>query len=166
MTEIQSLSFDKGGMPRVSEEGAIVLGPMYKFANNGSDAFQKHDAFPSTQHYAYKPMIRQLIMNSRTDSLAKSGALKFFNLIFGQSVFNSPRSEKETFTIHHTDLDLQNIFVDDEGNVTGIIDWDKTFAAAPLFLQKDWLPDYLNTFRLASIWAGEHTSIARSMQPL
>jgi aminoglycoside phosphotransferase (APT) family kinase protein len=152
MTDIQSLSFDMGGMPIISEDGAITLGPMYEFANNGSDDFRKHDAFDSAQHYGYKAMIRQLIMKTKTDSQAKSGALKFFNLIFSQSVFKAPRSGKETFTIHHTDLDLQNIFVDDQGNVTGIIDWDKAFAAprcmgaaaAPLFLQKDWLPDYLN----------------------
>ncbi|KAH7079944.1 kinase-like domain-containing protein, partial [Paraphoma chrysanthemicola] len=63
----------------------------------------------------------------------------------------------ETFTVYHRDLDFQNILVDEDGNITGIIDWDKAFvaprcigaAAAPLFLQKDWLPDYLNNLDCA-----------------
>ncbi|KAF2820695.1 hypothetical protein CC86DRAFT_248687, partial [Ophiobolus disseminans] len=49
-------------------------------------------------------------------------------------------------------FEQSNILVDDDGNVTGIIDWDKAYvaprfigaAAAPSFLQKDWLPPYFN----------------------
>ncbi|KAF2128151.1 hypothetical protein P153DRAFT_343352 [Dothidotthia symphoricarpi CBS 119687] len=78
-----------------------------------------------------------------------------FDIVFAQPAFNP--SEPETFTIHHNDLDLQNILVDEDGNITGIIDWDRAMAAprcagaaaVPLFLQKDWLPNYLNTL---DIW--------------
>ncbi|KAH7086160.1 kinase-like domain-containing protein [Paraphoma chrysanthemicola] len=61
--------------------------------------------------------------------------------------------EDETFTVHHNDLDLQNILVDTEGNVTGIIDWDNSYvsprctgaAAVPMFLRGDWFPYYANS---------------------
>lgn len=56
----------------------------------------------------------------------------------------------DTFVLRHGDLDLQNILVDDDGNVTGIIDWDGCmavpqfvgFATLPMFLRRDWLQDF------------------------
>ncbi|KAF2627648.1 hypothetical protein BU25DRAFT_297100, partial [Macroventuria anomochaeta] len=53
-------------------------------------------------------------------------------------------------------LDLQNILVDDDGNVTGIIDWDKSYAAprcigasaVPIFLRSDWFPRYTHDLRI------------------
>ncbi|KAF1851476.1 uncharacterized protein K460DRAFT_268296, partial [Cucurbitaria berberidis CBS 394.84] len=59
-------------------------------------------------------------------------------------------STKESFVLRHDDLDLQNILVDDEGNVTGIIDWDGCmsvprcigYTSLPTFLRRDWLPDH------------------------
>jgi len=58
--------------------------------------------------------------------------------------------ENETFVIRHPDLDLQNILVDDDGNVTGIIDWDNClavprcigYASLPDFLRRDWNDDF------------------------
>ena len=57
---------------------------------------------------------------------------------------------REKFVIRHDDLDLQNILVDEDGNVTGIIDWDACaavprcigYTSMPTFLRRDWLPDY------------------------
>ncbi|KAE9965979.1 hypothetical protein BLS_007282 [Venturia inaequalis] len=51
----------------------------------------------------------------------------------------------ESFVLAPPDFDCQNILVDDEGNVTGIIDWDGVhtvprfagFAALPLWLTRD-----------------------------
>jgi hypothetical protein len=58
--------------------------------------------------------------------------------------------QAETFAIRHNDLDMQNILVDDEGNVTGIIDWDGLMTvpeclgptANPFFLRRDMLPKF------------------------
>lgn len=84
------------------------------------------------------------------------GARTLLDMIFAQPVFN-PEQARETFTLQHADLDLQNILVDEDGNVTGIIDWDKCLsvprcvgaASAPFFLEKDWMPAYLNTLNTA-----------------
>jgi hypothetical protein len=149
MTDIQSLSFEQGGMPIISDTEGTTIGPMYLWKNSGADKAWKLKPFSSTQHHSDTGMCRQLVSRTIPSGHVKSGGLKFFNLIFSQPVFNPAG---ETFTIHHTDLDLQNILVDENGNVTGIIDWYKAFVgsrcmgtgAAPLFLQKDWLPDYLN----------------------
>jgi hypothetical protein len=53
---------------------------------------------------------------------------------------------KETFVLSQTDFNPQNIFVDDDGNVTGFIDWDFTdtkpgyigWARQPVWLCEDW----------------------------
>jgi hypothetical protein len=58
--------------------------------------------------------------------------------------------KRETFVLRHDDLDFQNILCDEKGNVTAIIDWDKVrvaprclgFAALPIFLTKDWSPNF------------------------
>ena len=76
------------------------------------------------------------------------GALIILKIIFASSVFN-PSKDTEKFTIHHIDLDLQNIVTDKKGVVTGILDWDGAFAgprcigptAAPKFLVSDWFPE-------------------------
>lgn len=53
----------------------------------------------------------------------------------------------ETFVIKPPDVDWQNILVDDNGNITGLLDWDgvctvpqfQGFASTPEFLQQDYL---------------------------
>jgi aminoglycoside phosphotransferase (APT) family kinase protein len=153
MTELQSLTFDMIGMPVLSEAEGTTIGPIHHWGNNGSDRVWTYRPCNSTVGYGYAGVGRQfagLIGRQGMSDLMHRGAIKFFNIVFGQPVFKT--TQPETFTIHHDDLDLQNIFVDEEGNITGIIDWDKAFAAprcistaaAPLFLQKDWLPDYIN----------------------
>jgi len=52
------------------------------------------------------------------------------NSVCVQPPFKRSDSEAtESFTIHHNDIDLQNIQVDDDWNVTGTIDWDHSFVA-------------------------------------
>ena len=53
-----------------------------------------------------------------------------------------------SFVLGHPDFNYQNIFVDDNGNVTGIIDWDGVqtrpralgFACYPSWITRDWDP--------------------------
>lgn len=68
-------------------------------------------------------------------------------IIFSHPVFQS--TDQDFFFLQHDDLDLQNVLTDDDGNVTGIIDWDGSLAmprcvahaAVPNFLRRDWFPD-------------------------
>ncbi|KAF7446918.1 hypothetical protein A1F99_083650 [Pyrenophora tritici-repentis] len=81
-------------------------------------------------------------------------------------IFNLPvfTEQNETFTIRHNDLDLQNILVEEEGNITGIIDWDNAIAAprsigtaaVPVFLRNDWFPDWANDLRTPQSMAWNH----------
>jgi aminoglycoside phosphotransferase len=66
-------------------------------------------------------------------------------MVFSTAPFSMPGSEEpETFVLLHCDLDLQNVLVDDDGEVTGILDWDSCsvvprsvgYASLPLLLCK------------------------------
>jgi serine/threonine protein kinase len=101
-----------------------------------------------------------------SDGRATNGVWIVMNIVLSSAPFKpsapshggTPSSEhdsngaaiRETFVLRHDDLDLQNILVDSDGNVTGIIDWDGCAAvprclgyiSTPTFLRRDWLPDY------------------------
>jgi aminoglycoside phosphotransferase (APT) family kinase protein len=154
MTDIQSLAFDKAGMPIIPQlEGTTTIGPIYHWDSTSSDKARRFLPIFSTNGYAYQGLGRQqcnLVLVKGPDNVTVRGAIKCFGILFDHTVFKP--AQPETFTIQHADLDLQNILVDDEGRVTGIIDWDGAHAAprcvgtaaAPFFLRKDWLPDYVN----------------------
>lgn len=56
----------------------------------------------------------------------------------------------EKFAVMHTDFDIQNLMVDEHGNLTGILDWDgvctqpkqAAWSMVPFWLQNDWSPGY------------------------
>ncbi|KAH7138404.1 hypothetical protein B0J11DRAFT_395196, partial [Dendryphion nanum] len=81
-----------------------------------------------------------------------TGMLLFLTQIFATPPLDTskahPFTYTETFTLTHTDLNLQNILVDaSTGAIAGIIDWDRCGTkprpigptSVPLFLQEDWL---------------------------
>ncbi|KAG9205469.1 hypothetical protein G6514_008111 [Epicoccum nigrum] len=155
MTEIQRLSFDKIGMPEISEEGTISVGPSYTWNDEEDpDEATERPAFSTTRMYAAVSLATNfgvdLNRGPETTYRHSSGIRHILSIVFSQPVFEESLSGRETFTIHHNDLDLQNILVDEEGNGTGIIDWDKAFAAprcigasaVPIFLRSDWHPRY------------------------
>ena len=57
---------------------------------------------------------------------------------------------EEKFVLFHTDFDIQNMMVDNHGNLTGIFDWDGVssqprqigWSMVPFWLQKDWSPGH------------------------
>ncbi len=56
----------------------------------------------------------------------------------------------EEFVLMHEDFDIQNMVVDDSGNLTGILDWDGLssqprqvgWSMVPYWIQGDWAPGY------------------------
>ena len=155
MTEIQKLSFDKIGMPEISQDGqTISVGPSYTWREEDLDKATERRPFSTTRMYAAVALAKNFKVNPHAEwnaaNYRNDGIRDILDIIFSQPVFTQGSTSPETFTIHHNDLDFQNILVDDEGNVTGIIDWDKAFAAprcigaaaVPIFLRSDWFPRY------------------------
>ncbi|KAF2864886.1 hypothetical protein BDV95DRAFT_588256 [Massariosphaeria phaeospora] len=88
--------------------------------------------------------------------MERCGVRKILDMVFATGAFN-PSKEQETFALAHHDLDLQNLLTDEDGNITGIIDWDGSIAAprcigtaaVPIFLNRDWFPGYANTLSIS-----------------
>ncbi|KAF3033108.1 hypothetical protein E8E11_002164 [Didymella keratinophila] len=167
MNSINQLVFHEIGMPMcpLDDSAYPEVGPVYQWDNSGSDEYTERPVFASTQEYV-KARPRSLRMSEFVDATDDEtatyilGARTLLDMIFAQPVFNIKDSSTglEIFTLRHADLDLQNILVNEDGFVTGIIDWDRCTtvprcigaAAAPFFLQKDWQPAYLNNLETPS----------------
>lgn len=169
MVELESIKFDQIGLPVISaphimndashiHTEQITIGHTCHWPHE-SEPHEVYNSGPFTSTRAYidaaldlrfgwKDLYHHQDFETDRKLQVRAGARKILDIIFDTEVFNCDNGS-EIFTIRHTDLDLQNILVDDEGNVTGIIDWDGAFAAprcigtaaVPQFLQKDWFPD-------------------------
>lgn len=158
MTEVESISFDKIGMFVTSScSNESYIGPFYHWKGDGTDHARSREPAASIQEYI-QTQLKKFQPNPSAEVNEKSikweGVWHILNIIFSLPVFNPPK--RETFTFHHNDLDLQNILVDEDGNVTGIIDWDGSTvaprcvaaAAVPIFLRNDWFPCYMHDIRM------------------
>ncbi|KAK8229326.1 hypothetical protein HDK77DRAFT_363929, partial [Phyllosticta capitalensis] len=86
---------------------------------------------------------------SETSDDVKRGELKILGMVmdcFPKDPANLDEDGGENFSIAPPDFDWQNVLVDDNNNVTGLIDWDGTqtehglrgWASPLLFLMRDW----------------------------
>jgi hypothetical protein len=166
MAELHKFSFDKSGMLYFEEDPELEnakppnVGPWFEYLTYDP---QECAPFSNTQAFLHKMAARYVAEEKvwldnipETDTLwpAERRALAHKRLA-GLSLFSgcafssfpgSSSTNPETFVLAHPDLDLQNIYVDDTGAITGIIDWQGTrtmprpvgYASVPLFLRSDW----------------------------
>lgn len=172
MTELNKLRFDQIGMPMFNPQAEdfenyddieaerlpvskYFLWPFY-------DSFCiKLGPFASTQAYVNNVIHNFDGVDNRPPSSVDEdypltdekvytvGTSNFFDIVLSHPVFHS--SPTDTFALRHSDLDLQNILIDEEGNVTGILDWDGSLAmpccvghaSVPAFLDHDFYPKAL-----------------------
>lgn len=169
MVKLQRLKFDKIGMAKIQyphdvthnssgtcEEFPSTVGPAYYWpCTSDITRVVERGPFPATQDFIQPgfqalfdlDMLCEKYPEPDEEFYALLGVGKIMKAVFDTAAFN-PDGTDETFVIRHDDLNFQNILVDENGNVTGIIDWDGAFvaprcigpAAAPLFLSRDWLP--------------------------
>lgn len=168
MTELGKLEFGSMGLPAYYD--VVIPECEDEFEETQASAFPaKHyfvwpfcDSFRSIERGPFQST-QQYIRNARDEeelplpnekgkysyeALQELGISKIFDMVFSHPVFSSS-STTHAFTIRHSDLDTQNIFIDGAGNITGILDWDGSLAmprcvghaAVPHFLERDYYPD-------------------------
>ncbi|PSN71625.1 hypothetical protein BS50DRAFT_583290 [Corynespora cassiicola Philippines] len=160
MAELRTLEFDKIGMVHFdqdpSEENAVPP-TVESFCVNNKDT--PLVAYSSTSEF-FDARLADLLENIHKTAQEDDNELlnnlnygtfslyRFMCDSFARSVKQG--NEKESFVLAHNDLDFQNIWCNDQGEITGIIDWEDTltaprsvgFAALPLFLRTDWTNNY------------------------
>lgn len=182
MAELDKVTFPATGMPswRNGWRRAPEMAPQHYWnflkdacdfselalCESASEYFTRHldsrcgEGFNPHDFEQYDPSVKNEI---------KNGARKAMELLTSTKAFKKSLEyptgpgNAESFVVAHNDLDLQNILVDDDGNVTGILDWDAAsivprsvgFATLPLFLRKEWLPYYSMTDGPFTSWSIE-----------
>ncbi|KAJ7120939.1 kinase-like domain-containing protein, partial [Mycena epipterygia] len=126
---------------------AHSVGPLYP----SSDAISEGETSPeptcgpyqSTHVYLHSQIALQLDAARTTTVISDLQLLRTFAGMIPDPAFDGP-----PFFLSHPDFGYQNILVDEEGNVTGIIDWDdvivgprqSAFARYPSWITRDWDP--------------------------
>jgi hypothetical protein len=99
--------------------------------------------YQSTHVYLQDQIADELEKETRTTVISELQLLRTFAGMIPDSTFDGA-----PFFLSHPDFGYQNILVDAEGNVTGIIDWDdvtigprqSAFARYPSWITRDWDP--------------------------
>jgi hypothetical protein len=175
MAQLQKLEFEMIGTPvfkRPCDDQPASFGPVWRWHSTA----QMHELTPIQPYYTgalfygdglSKAWNRAGLAHLEPGSdhyLMAKGARKIIHMLLTSPPFartpqpllvdtddinNTQRSPRnfESYVLRHDDLDLQNILIDDDGNVTGIIDWDGCMSvprcigptSLPVFLRRDWL---------------------------
>jgi aminoglycoside phosphotransferase (APT) family kinase protein len=168
MAELRHLEF--GGIGMVFfKNGEPVIGPYHGWdARSLDEIVRKYWQRPvyTTAAESYNTRLNQKFELGRNADV--TGTHTILKHVYNSPPFSysikHPYDEKESFTLLHNDLDIQNILVNDAGEITGILDWDGCgtvprcagFSTVPIFLQRDWEnnydfldPDTLSPWRLS-----------------
>ena len=165
MAELRSLQFDKIGIlnfDQLDADGNPTVGPSWHWQINSDtlpedldtdQALREQPVFDSSQDL-FLSGLRDKWVYDDLEPGRVTATYHILNALFRTSTFADSigaRDHKDTFVLRHDDLDFQNIFCDPEtGEVTGIIDWERTstvprcigYTSLPIFLLHDWFPDY------------------------
>lgn len=163
MVELREHQFDKMGALHIEDHWdppPPTVG--HYFRNTVKNGMVKRDAYSTTADF-FQAKKDAISAESGSDVNSPEGRIARANDRMATVLCDSfPRSvdkydteedyetAPETFVLAHPDFDLQNIFVDEEGNIISIIDWSGIrtvprwagWSSLPLFLRKDWDSDY------------------------
>ncbi|KAH7264790.1 kinase-like domain-containing protein [Fusarium redolens] len=142
MAKFSSMTFDKIGSLMQAEDGSIFVGPVFEWdeKDDGSVHAKAGRTYFSTDEFmacSMEPATRDNVWG-----YAEAKVLKIL-------LENSPLLHSHShFVLCPPDFDSQNVLVDEEGKVTGFIDWDHCqtvprhlgYAAYPGWITRDWDP--------------------------
>ncbi|KAF2090979.1 hypothetical protein K490DRAFT_62309 [Saccharata proteae CBS 121410] len=170
MSELRRFRYSMMGSLKFKEdEKTEHIGDSY-FANFGnttrdSEFIANHledyvlEAQESSQEYLNEHLevwreLKIKVLNERPNPaylLEVRGMYSYLSAIIDlMPVAKDPKTGKENFVLVPPDFDIQNILVDNNGNITALIDWDRVesqpcflgWASCPEFLKEDWDHDY------------------------
>lgn len=144
MAGFSCLGFDKLGSVMEDKAGVTFIGPVYTSHDNedGSFRIEASGPYASTREY--------LETHSALGSKINSALARAKEKVMASLLRLSPlmKDSQDGFVLCPPDFDSQNILVDEEGRITGIIDWDLAhtmprrlgYARYPGWITRDWDP--------------------------
>lgn len=158
MTELSALEFDQIG--RLDSDGVSGMHRIAPFPDlsalirgvQGSEVPEVAvPAGPFDTAHSFSSFL--LSNRQRTSDSPMLAVIRLFLSALPDSSLDGP-----PFILSHPDFDSQNVLVDDDGVITGIIDWDDVYigprqgaaAAYPSWLTVDWDPLYYGWSKDAS----------------
>ncbi|KAK3943999.1 kinase-like domain-containing protein [Diplogelasinospora grovesii] len=146
VTQLNKFKFDRDGLLDFTPDGKMIQGVKKPV----DDPVPVH-CIPATRNYLRRTLRSNLRDATDEDHFMTKGALKYLALLvdwFPIDVTDEDLACSNHFVLRHPDLDLQNVLVDDDGTVTGLIDWDGCEVvpsmwgneAFPSWLTRDWDP--------------------------
>ena len=160
MTQLNSLTFSQGGSLLFDDKGNVsgmgsanIFDLETQYANQRSSDYDDTMAFCQIGPFN-DPKSHLLSLLDKNEGKSKrttveQGACRLLRFFIESSIMRTETNREKPFVLAHPDLDSQNIFVDEDGTLTGIIDWDWTAAvpysigpqSLPKFLTEDFDPD-------------------------
>jgi aminoglycoside phosphotransferase (APT) family kinase protein len=156
MAQLQKFRFDKIGAlqshPGPSADIATV-GPCFRWDenvvndDNGREVNIQVDEFGPFE--TSKSYLRHCLDHhvKKYDTPSPRGCRTLVEMMI-EHLPTTKNSAKETFVLSLPDFDAQNIMIDEQGNLTGIIDWDNVqtmprflgYSSFPGWITRDWDP--------------------------
>ena len=156
MASFHSLRYDRVGVPRLTRTGDVEeFSAMLDYDMEPAKLMQQDEIWPDLITSGPYASVRAQLMDGLGGSpTAKSDPRNTawdlgLHMITRLAIESLPNSfETDGYFLCHPDFDAQNIYVDDAGDITALIDWEGThtscaalgFVAYPRFLMRDWLP--------------------------
>ena len=143
MTQLNALAFSHGGSLLFDDKGnvsGIGSSTMFdletQYANLRSPDYDDTSAFcqigPFSDPKSHLLSLLDINEGMSERSTVEQGACKLLRLFMEWSIMRTETGREKPFVLGHPDLDSQNIFVDDDGTLSGIIDVRRFSALSPL----------------------------------
>ncbi|KAK6951706.1 hypothetical protein Daesc_006229 [Daldinia eschscholtzii] len=145
MAQLSQFTFDKMGSISSVDLSSTSLSPCYAWYEGDDGTMQVVTSGPFDSTIAHLDANHDRNNEDNEYNEWDKAEKKIMDAIIPFSVINDKLCH---FVLCHPDLDSQNVMVDDQGNVTGLIDWDMTttmpqclgYAAYPSWITRDWDP--------------------------
>ena len=133
-----------GSLHKDNNSSDLAIGPCYDWKENEDGSYRVIASGPYDTVAAY--LHDHVVASDNTNSPWKLAKTKVTKAAL--RYLPSLKSSSQGFVLSVPDFDSQNILVDEEGNLTGIIDWDLVqtiprcvgYARYPGWITRDWDP--------------------------
>ncbi|KAI0403042.1 kinase-like domain-containing protein [Xylaria palmicola] len=146
MAQLSCFSFDRMGSIIGGGSDSTVIGPAYGWESMEDGSLQVQvtasGPYDSTSAFLHENTIR---VPRRKEDVWHDAETKVLEVML--DCLPAPDSPP-SFVLEHPDFASQNVLVDEEGTVTGLIDWDNAqtvprfvgYASYPSWITRDWDP--------------------------